>query len=41
MYQINDVGISPGSGIGNVIAITKETIGVNVIAIGVPTVNLC
>ena len=39
VIQINDVGISPGSGIGNHLkAITKETIGANVIAIGVPTV---
>ncbi|WP_285959760.1 GPR endopeptidase [Thomasclavelia spiroformis] len=39
VIQINDVGISPGSGIGNHRkAITKETIGANVIAIGVPTV---
>ena len=39
VIQINDVGINPGSGIGNHRkAITKETIGANVIAIGVPTV---
>lgn len=37
--QIADTGITPGSGVGNHRnAITKETIGVPVIAIGVPTV---
>ena len=37
--QVSDAGISPGSGVGNYRnAITKETIGVPVIAIGVPTV---
>lgn len=37
--QIADTGIDPGSGVGNYRnAITKETIGVPVIAIGVPTV---
>lgn len=37
--QISDTGISPGSGIGNQRnAITKETVGIPVIAIGVPTV---
>ena len=37
--QIADTGINPGSGVGNHRhAITKETIGVPVIAIGVPTV---
>lgn len=37
--QITDTGIHPGSGVGNHrMAITKETIGTNVIAIGVPTV---
>lgn len=37
--QISDTGINPGSGVGNYRnAITKETIGVPVIAIGVPTV---
>lgn len=37
--QIADNGIHPGSGIGNRrSAITKETVGVPVIAIGVPTV---
>ena len=37
--QIADTGISPGSGVGNHRnAITKETIGVPVVAIGVPTV---
>lgn len=37
--QVADTGIHPGSGIGNKRkALTKETIGVPVIAIGVPTV---
>ena len=37
--QISDAGISPGSGIGNMRKdINKETLGVPVIAIGVPTV---
>jgi len=37
--QLTDTGISPGAGIGNVrMALTKETLGVPVIAIGVPTV---
>lgn len=37
--QIADTGINPGFGVGNYRnAITKETIGVPVIAIGVPTV---
>ena len=37
--QIGDTGIIPGSGIGNSRnAITKDTLGVPVIAIGVPTV---
>lgn len=37
--QINDTGIEPGSGIGNKRKeITKEAIGVDVVAIGVPTV---
>lgn len=37
--QISDVGISPGAGIGNrQSSITKETLGVPVIAVGVPTV---
>lgn len=37
--QISDTGISPGAGVGNLrTKITKETIGVPVIAIGVPTV---
>lgn len=37
--QIADTGINPGSGVGNYRnTITKETIGVPVIAIGVPTV---
>ena len=37
--QIADTGIAPGSGVGNYRnAITKETIGIPVVAIGVPTV---
>lgn len=37
--QISDTGITPGSGVGNHrMAINEETIGVKVIAIGVPTV---
>ena len=37
--QIADTGIAPGSGVGNHrTAITEETVGVPVIAIGVPTV---
>ena len=37
--QLSDTGINPGSGVGNHRnAITKETVGVPVIAIGVPTV---
>ncbi|MEE1220023.1 MAG: GPR endopeptidase [Ruminococcus sp.] len=37
--QISDTGISPGAGVGNHrTKITQETIGVPVIAIGVPTV---
>jgi len=37
--QIADTGISPGSGIGNKrMALSQETLGVPVIAIGVPTV---
>lgn len=37
--QIADTGISPGSGIGNKRkALTRETMGVPVIAIGIPTV---
>ena len=37
--QISDSGIVPGSGVGNYrAAITSETLGVPVIAIGVPTV---
>jgi len=37
--QLADTGIHPGSGVGNKrLAITKETLGVPVIAIGVPTV---
>lgn len=38
-FQIADTGIVPGSGIGNKRkALTKETLGVPVVAIGVPTV---
>ncbi len=37
--QISDTGINPGSGVGNKrMAINQETIGIPVIAIGVPTV---
>lgn len=37
--QITDTGINPGSGVGNHRnAITKETVGIPVVAIGVPTV---
>ncbi|MBQ9993051.1 MAG: GPR endopeptidase [Firmicutes bacterium] len=37
--QITDTGIQPGSGVGNKrLPITKETLGIPVIAIGVPTV---
>lgn len=37
--QISDTGINPGSGVGNKrMAINQETLGVPVIAIGVPTV---
>ena len=37
--QITDTGIVPGSGVGNArAAITRETMGVPVVAIGVPTV---
>lgn len=37
--QISNTGISPGSGVGNHRhAITRETVGVPVIAIGIPTV---
>ncbi|MGN0161396.1 MAG: GPR endopeptidase [Lachnospiraceae bacterium] len=37
--QLTDTGIHPGSGVGNHRqAITKESIGTNVVAIGVPTV---
>ncbi len=37
--QISDVGISPGAGIGNRrSAINKETVGVPVVAVGIPTV---
>jgi len=38
-FQLTDTGIEPGAGVGNKrIALTKETIGVPVIAMGVPTV---
>jgi spore protease len=37
--QISDTGISPGAGIGNKrVGITEETLGVKVVAVGVPTV---
>jgi len=37
--QIADTGINPGSGVGNYrLGVTKETTGVPVVAIGVPTV---
>lgn len=37
--QISDTGINPGSGIGNKrMALSKETLGIPVVAIGVPTV---
>ena len=37
--QITDTGIQPGSGVGNHRAgLTRETLGVPVIAVGVPTV---
>ena len=37
--QISDTGISPGSGVGNHRGgLTRETVGVPVIAIGIPTV---
>lgn len=37
--QISDAGIQPGSGIGNRrAAVTKETMGIPVVAVGVPTV---
>jgi spore protease len=37
--QISDAGISPGSGVGNKRKpLTKETLGIPVIAVGVPTV---
>ena len=37
--QLSDCGISPGSGVGNRrFALSKETLGVPVIALGVPTV---
>lgn len=38
-FQLTDVGIVPGSGVGNHrAALTRETLGVPVIAVGVPTV---
>jgi spore protease len=37
--QISDTGITPGSGVGNHrMALNRETLGVPVIAVGVPTV---
>ena len=37
--QVTDAGIVPGSGVGNArSALTKETLGVPVVAVGVPTV---
>jgi len=37
--QVSDTGINPGAGVGNRrLAINKETLGIPVIAIGVPTV---
>ena len=37
--QISDTGISPGSGVGNHrAAIDRETLGIPVLAVGVPTV---
>ena len=37
--QLSDIGISPGSGVGNKrTALNKETLGIPVIAIGIPTV---
>lgn len=39
-FQIADTGIEPGSGIGNRRkAVTKETLGVPVIAVGMPTIT--
>ena len=36
--QLADTGITPGAGVGNARAANKETLGVPVIAVGVPTV---
>lgn len=37
--QISDTGITPGSGVGNHrMGLTRDTLGVPVIALGVPTV---
>ena len=37
--QISDTGISPGAGTGNIrTALNEETLGIKVVAIGVPTV---
>ncbi len=37
--QLSDVGIEPGSGVGNYrVALSRETLGVPVLAVGVPTV---
>lgn len=39
VVQITDAGIEPGSGIGNMQgSLNKETVGIKVIAIGIPTV---
>jgi len=39
VVQITDAGIEPGSGIGNMQgSLNKETIGIKVVAIGIPTV---
>lgn len=39
--QITDTGIHPGSGIGNIrVELSKKTLGIPIIAIGVPTVLL-
>ena len=38
-FQISDTGITPGAGLGNIrSAINRETMGIPVIALGVPTV---
>ena len=39
--QLADTGITPGAGVGNArAALNKETLGVPVIAVGVPTLSL-